>query len=234
MQVINYLLALTLFAPIDDKVGVTAVISNEQERNFGIGHTGANADYIQQLRNAVLPVTLTDFSLLKSDRFVALKWTTVSEFNNSHFILKRSADGLNYEEIARIEGKGNSSSVSNYQYLDRIPLSGQNYYKLEQVDYNGSKYSFKVLATNYQLATQKVYAYFSAEGYLNTSINTGKPKDKAVISILNPSGQLLKQVNLNINQGVTQYSFDDILLAAGVYVVSVRLVDETIVQKVIK
>jgi len=47
-----------------------------------------------------------------------LTWATASEIDNSHFVIERSYDGEHFEEVARVEGNGNSSEVLHYAYTD--------------------------------------------------------------------------------------------------------------------
>ncbi|HRH46982.1 MAG TPA: T9SS type A sorting domain-containing protein, partial [Pyrinomonadaceae bacterium] len=63
--------------------------------------------------------------------------------NNDYFILMRSKDGLNFEEIAKVNGAGNSNIVLNYSFIDKHPFFGNSYYKLKQVDFNGD-YNYSV------------------------------------------------------------------------------------------
>lgn len=85
-----------------------------------------------------LPVELLEFTGNAVSKGIELNWVTASEVNNSHFNLLRSYD-LNEEiQIARIEGNGNSSSESQYSYIDEDPQKGWNYYRLIQHDYDGS------------------------------------------------------------------------------------------------
>ncbi len=84
-----------------------------------------------------LPVTLLDFEANMTDRGIMLDWSTVEEINNSHFDVERSHDGLSFIPLTRVLGKGNSSSLITYDYLDNQPLKGWNYYRLKQNDFNG-------------------------------------------------------------------------------------------------
>jgi hypothetical protein len=83
-----------------------------------------------------LPVQLTEFNGYGNGEANYLTWTTESEVNNSHFVLQKSGDGVNYSDIERVEGAGNSNTVRNYSAVDENPF-GITYYKLRQVDYNG-------------------------------------------------------------------------------------------------
>ncbi len=63
-----------------------------------------------------------------------LRWTTSLEQNNSAFSIEKSLDGISFEEIGQIVGKGNSNAEEKYSFLD--PSIGENivYYRLKAVD----------------------------------------------------------------------------------------------------
>lgn len=94
-----------------------------------------------------LPVELTEFKgSLQNNKTALLQWTTSSENNSKHFELERSFDGINYRTITSVAAAGNSSSTRQYSYVDREPLTENNYYRLRSVDMDGnSKLSTVVL-----------------------------------------------------------------------------------------
>ncbi len=97
-------------------------------------------------RITALPVELLNFTGRKTEEGVLLNWQTASEFDNDYFEMERSFDGETFEKIGEVAGKGNSADISNYQYLDRSYQNGSNFYRLKQVDVEGSfSYSHVVL-----------------------------------------------------------------------------------------
>lgn len=87
-----------------------------------------------------LPVTLLSFIAQKisAEQAVLLTWTTANELNNRLFRIERSFEGKDFEAIAEIEGKGNSSVLQKYSWKDRLfNNSGTYYYRLAQVDFDG-------------------------------------------------------------------------------------------------
>jgi len=87
----------------------------------------------------ILPVEIVSFDAKYNEdtRMVNLHWITAAEKNNAHFVVERSIDGVNYEQIDVVDGSGNSSQHS-YWSADRDPYPGEiNYYRLKQVDHNG-------------------------------------------------------------------------------------------------
>lgn len=93
-----------------------------------------------------LPVELISFKGAASRNGIELTWETASEKDNSHFEVERSADGSGFEQVGKVNGHGNSTIKISYRFTDDIPLSGQNYYRLKQVDYNGQHEYSKVIS----------------------------------------------------------------------------------------
>lgn len=68
-----------------------------------------------------------------------LEWTTVLEINSDHFVVERSdaPDGL-FTELGEVKANGDSHTRQEYSFLDAAPLNGRNYYRLLQVDVDGT------------------------------------------------------------------------------------------------
>ena len=60
------------------------------------------------------------------------------EKNSAYFAVQRSANGSSFTDIGRVEAQGNSSTRHEYTMLDNSPLAGLNYYRLRQVDVDGT------------------------------------------------------------------------------------------------
>lgn len=87
-----------------------------------------------------LPVKLTDFTatLLSGGTPEAeLNWATTFEQNNHYFLIQRSADGQHFSVIDTVAAT-NAENGSSYTYTDQHPLTGADYYRLAQVDLDGT------------------------------------------------------------------------------------------------
>ncbi|MCO5247440.1 MAG: T9SS type A sorting domain-containing protein [Chitinophagales bacterium] len=92
--------------------------------------------------NSVLPITLLSFTVEKDKEVALLKWTTVSEQNNQGFEIERSTDAKNWYKIGFQPSKsenGNSSQKLEYRFVDNLPMIGNNFYRLKQIDFDGKK-----------------------------------------------------------------------------------------------
>ncbi|MEL7144826.1 MAG: T9SS type A sorting domain-containing protein [Bacteroidota bacterium] len=95
---------------------------------------------------SALPVELLSFEGKSANGNIVLSWTTASEVNNDHFKLSRSADGKTFTDIGFVEGNGTTSAGASYSYTDRYISYQVVYYRLTQVDFDGSREDFPLIA----------------------------------------------------------------------------------------
>jgi len=95
-----------------------------------------------------LPVDLYSFSGSCEEGHPQLKWQSMSEYNNDYYLVERSKDGRVFETISTIPGKGTVDEISHYYYTDTENTAGGTYYRLSQVDFDGSKSVFKTIFLN--------------------------------------------------------------------------------------
>ena len=98
--------------------------------------------------SVVLPIELTSFTATCDGRSALVEWTTATEKNNDYFSLERSDDAINFTEVARVAGAGNSIEPIDYTYNDYGIHGGDNYYRLVQVDYDGTRTVSEVIVAN--------------------------------------------------------------------------------------
>ena len=102
------------------------------------GLTSFSQFSIAKNNNTPLPVELISFNAKCNNNFIELNWITATETNSDYFVVQRSNDAINWKNLDKIQGAGTSSSVSKYEYLDIIQVSGNLYYRLMQVDFDGT------------------------------------------------------------------------------------------------
>lgn len=93
-----------------------------------------------------LPVELISFNVecLNGNNYI--QWTTATEYNNDFFTIEYSADILNWIVAQQIDGAGNSTSLSNYNYADSKSHSSIAYYRLKQTDFDSEFTYSKIIA----------------------------------------------------------------------------------------
>ena len=66
-------------------------------------------------------------------------WQTANEYNNDYFEVEKSTNLINIETIAKVQGAGFSNTIIDYLVTDKNPYSGVSYYRLKQVDFDGTR-----------------------------------------------------------------------------------------------
>jgi hypothetical protein len=174
----------------------------------------------------ILPISLTYFSgTCLENNEIDFVWETASESNNNYFTLEKTVDGINFEEIARIEGAGNSYSVKNYSYkLDNL-RNFENYFRLKQTDYDGnSTYSNIISAICSEGNKLQIYPNPSN----GTFIVSGYSRNAHLV-VFNDLGQHI------LTKETTEYSsqLDLSNYSDGIYFLHILSVDESKTIKLI-
>lgn len=99
----------------------------------------------------VLPVELTHFTAKPLDQSVQLEWQTASEHNNSGFQIERLGEGNSqWEELGFVAGALGSNTLKNYAFWDKKPLPGLQYYRLRQIDVDGTEKFSNIISIDFK------------------------------------------------------------------------------------
>lgn len=140
----------------------TAVLLNNDSIRYTLGPGFAGIDSIQYVTcdnyplcdtawfyimiPSPLPVSLINFGGLRDGKNANLYWFTASEINNDYFRIERSKDGSLFEYRGRVKGNGNTSQMKGYDFTDEDTADPMVYYRLTQVDYDGTSAYSPVVA----------------------------------------------------------------------------------------
>jgi len=157
------------------QVGMTYYISVGYFAS-GVGY----GNYVLSVTDGVscspLPIELISFTGdLMDNNSVLLKWTTETETNNNYFLVEKSLDAINWSSVSKVQGAGNSLYRINYSTIDNNPIIGVNYYRLTQVDYNGQKKSFNIIAVELTIDMNKCSDIFYDITGREIDITTASP-----------------------------------------------------------
>lgn len=98
--------------------------------------------------NAPLPVTLVSFSARTSGSVNVLNWETATEKDADRFEIERSYNGRTFEKIGSVKAAGTSSQAKQYGFEDKNPEGALQYYRLKQLDIDGTTTFSKVVTVN--------------------------------------------------------------------------------------
>lgn len=176
----------------------------------------------------VLPVELITFTAEKQFNSVNLKWSTLTESNNARYDIYRAANGTDFIKITSINGAGTSSNVLNYSYIDNNPLAGDNYYKLVQVDRDGTEKVLKVIV--FENSIRAFNAYVNNNNLFINAISS--KNQRAAILLSNLSGQVVYNQAVVLQKGDNAFALE-LKNNASFYILKVQFDDDVIVKKLV-
>jgi hypothetical protein len=200
------------FLNIDEKLTNTGLL-NEAGGNITIG-------------GEPLPVELTSFTANVGKNAVVLNWATATEINNYGFDIEKSSDNLTWEKVGFVEGSGNSNSPKVYSFTDKNISSNKNYYRLVQIDNDGTTDITNSIEVNY---SGELAGYELAQNYPNpfnptTVIKYSIPETSNVqIKVYDMlGGEVADLVNEVKDAGSHIVNFNASELSSGIYIYSIQ------------
>jgi hypothetical protein len=172
---------------------------------------------------SVIPVELISFNVDIDENGIFLMWETATETNNSGFEVERSSDGKEFEKIGEVEGKGTTTEMQEYTFRDATVTSGKGkfYYRLKQVDFNGTEEYSDIVEIEYTLLP---LVFSLSQNYPNpfnpaTTIKFDIPKEVDVtLKIYDALGsEVATIVNEKMEPGYYRYEWNAAKYASGVY-----------------
>jgi Secretion system C-terminal sorting domain len=157
----------------------------------------ANSIWAMANGQSPLPVELLSFTAIKNGKAVELEWVTASEKDNDYFVVERSTDLINTEEIGTIDGAKNSNTINRYSLTDKNPLTGNSYYRLRQVDIDGKYTHSKWLIVKFDKTTSIILYPNPASDYIY--IDTNDDNDIPELRIIDISG-IVRYHSVNRNK----------------------------------
>lgn len=116
---------------------------------------GNNSTAVLGCTPITLPIELYSFEGNSYNITNNLTWVTLSEINNDYFVIQRSSDGYDWENIGKVYGAGTSLEKNSYSFNDDNYKNVINYYRLKQIDFNGGyKYSDIITIDNRPINTK--------------------------------------------------------------------------------
>lgn len=151
---------------------------------------------------SVLPLTILQFTGANIKGIAALHWLTAQEINTGYFIVERAA-GSTWKAIGQVAAKGNIATSNEYDFVDAAPVTGDNYYRLKEVDKDGRvqysttvKLSFgnsSVFSVNPNPATDA--AIITLPGTQTVTVDVYTSTGKRVLTVKSTSTQVWVNVS---------------------------------------
>ena len=178
-----------------------------------------------------LPVELSSFTAQKSDKSVILNWQSTNEIDNLGFEIQKSQNGVDWEYMGFVNGSGTASEANSYQFIDRQPFSGVNYYRLKQLDFDGAFHFSSIVDVEFTDLQKLIDVYPNpSSGSINIRLNN--PDNlKGSLRVVDQLGRTIWENNAaeNISSGRIELGVEK----SGLYFVSIKIGKEVHTERVV-
>ena len=184
--------------------------------------------------NQILPVEFKEFTGKHRNGVNELNWITANEFNNNFFQIEHSPDGENFLSIGTVDAEINPKAKNSYSFTDVFPYTAITYYRLKQVDLNGSsQYSETIAIHNGEIESVRIYPTRLASGNLLTIEFDAVEASEIEISLQNIIGQVLLTEKRQVLEGRVKARVIIPDLNSGIYIVSFKGVGKDVTRKIV-
>jgi len=179
-------------------------------------------------------IELLAFDGVVLERGNRLDWATASETDNDYFSIERSLDGMNFQPISRVESKGNSNFIQNYEWLDMDLRTGFSYYRLASVDVYG-KTVYSHIVRLERLETPLTVSTVSPNPTSgNTQLQFYALEGTTSLMVYDVMGKLLIDKTLETNNGLNQYQLESSTWTSGMYWIFLSNGETQVIERLIK
>ncbi|HNQ68866.1 MAG TPA: T9SS type A sorting domain-containing protein [Bacteroidales bacterium] len=184
-----------------------------------------------------LPVELVYFKAECDNADAIIYWQTATEINNDYFVVEKSNDMQDFFEIGIIPGSGNSNQLLNYSFTDNNLFSGNNYYRLKQIDYDGKLTIYESISVNCEKAHTGMLSMLAYPNPFNNELNivVDEVKDKDfVIELFDQLGNIVFVEEYYSSENTFYITIDLTYVVPAVYNLRCRSNDHVIYLKLVK
>lgn len=189
-----------------------------------VGPAG-NPKYFTTGSAAALPVSIGLFKATAATSGVTLNWTSLQEINAQLYIIEKSGNGTNWQEIGSVPANGFSGVATNYQFSDS-KATEVNFYRIKVID-NDGKYKYTNTLTVRTLNKDINVSIFPnpAVNSVNISIGQQLAKQGFTVHVMNHNGQLISR--RQVVEGTSALSFDVSTFKTGTYTFDIQFTGGT-------
>jgi len=166
----------------------------------------------------VLPVELVDLQAYAENDVDVIRWTTASEKNNDYFIVESSSDMTRFREIGKRNGAGNSNTKMMYEFINTDIRNQPQYYRLKQVDFDGSYEYSDIVMTN-RTAEHKHFSLYPNPFSDYVYVAMEGMNEMVLVEIYDGLGQIVFMRQIETKDHMGAYKFDLSHLSPGVYMI---------------
>ncbi len=156
---------------------------------------------------------------------IPLHWTVADDQQTRFYEIQRSTDGIHFTSLQTV-ASALSASQKTYNYTDKTPAYGDNYYRIKKVDVNGVIAYSNVVKAALQTTSDVTLMPNPASTYINIS----SKNNMSQVQLFDSKGQLLQTIKPQSNF----YKLETNKLAGGQYFVRIQTSSGILNEKFIK
>jgi hypothetical protein len=195
--------------------------------NFNTTNIGFDISFsgTASLDCTLLPLEFTEFGGEKVKDQNLLHWATAREYNTSHFEIERSNNGMDFIKIGTLKSGNKKIENQIYQYWDQEPQTGINYYRLKQVDLDGTFTYTKTIAIDNQgiitsFEFQKIYPN-PAQNLINFVFAVPASNSEIQIEVFDSNGKSVSKNTKNYQKGIQNFNQNLSSFSKGLYILRI-------------
>jgi hypothetical protein len=172
--------------------------------------------------NNPLPVELVSFSGACDNGIINLTWQTASEFNSSHFDVEKSRDGENWQVLTTLPSAGTSNELITYQSTDQNGTEGNNYFRLRQVDIDGTEKLYDPINVSCSEVTTGYFSSFPNPSgtSFQVVVNNKELIGACTLNMVDASGKVIEQRTIDVKEGINLFVINQ-ELTPGIYFLNI-------------
>jgi hypothetical protein len=190
-------------------------------------------DWILTDNSSPLPVELISFKAICENSNSVITWSTAAEINNDFFVIEKSYDATVFFELATVIGAGNSNVINTYSVIDNEISSSTTYYRLKQVDFDGTTEYHETIATNCDDSDFDVTNFVMEENQLGFNVTTSTDETLNVF-LYDYRGRLITNTIEQVSEGRNTIQLTRLDLSTGIYMLSIIGETNTFSTKLMK
>ncbi len=179
-----------------------------------ITNDGPSGIIIRGTIDANLPVELTSFTATPAVAGARLEWDVASELNNDFFSVEVSRDAENFKEVDRLAGRGTTETQAAYAYDYKAYVSGTYYFRLKQVDFDGTETYSQVVPL--EVRGRKGFQVLGNSSQSTLELEVEGQRDFRIVSLTGEVVQTVTAVSGLVTVDLSRLSSGMYLLTDGV------------------
>lgn len=178
----------------------------------------------------VLPVELLSLEAQPRNRMIDVVWSTASENNSDRFVVERSTDNEHFDDLGSLPAAGHAEFRTDYLLTDPDPQDGANYYRLRQVDLDGTIKHSQTVVGFLDREQSPVHLFPNpAQDKLNVIFNSAM-EGTAVVTLTDASGRPVLRHGTTAHRGQCNTAIQLDQVSNGLYAVDITLPDGSAIR----